>query len=141
MTPTSTITEQFARALADYFLLNPSGHVFVSSIPDLLQLWTTLHTNGTASTIWGLFNICQSMLASNNTDADRQLVVNREYEYNYVLKTVCQTFFANCRWDNYATYAVKFPASYVSTVDYFHPSPAGQANLAATSWNASFWGG
>lgn len=141
MTATSVFVEQFARALADYFALNPNGHLFVSSIPDLHQLWTTLHTNTAASTIWGVFKVCQSMLAPNNTDADRQLVVDREYEYNYVLKTVCQTFFANCRWDNYATYAVKFPASDVSTVDYFHPSPSGQANLAAATWKASFWGG
>jgi hypothetical protein len=62
------------------------------------------------------------------------------HAYNDAIATVCTTKFAqSCRWDNYATYNVKFTASDVSTVDYFHPSVAGQAKLAATSWSASYW--
>jgi lysophospholipase L1-like esterase len=141
MTPTNTFAQQFYTALAYYFALNPNGHVFVSSIPDLLQLWTILHTSTAAVNTWTLFNICQSMLARNNTDADRQKVVDQEAADNYVLGAFCQTFFANCRWDGYAAYNARFPASEASTIDYFHPNVAGQADLAATTWKASYWGG
>jgi hypothetical protein len=41
---------------------------------------------------------------------------------------------------NYAAFGVHFPASEVSTIDYFHPNVAGENDLAAVSWKASFWG-
>jgi lysophospholipase L1-like esterase len=140
MTPTTTFVTQYYTALADYFHYNPGGHVFVSSIPNLLQLWTTLHTNSSATFTWSLFKICQSMLAAGNTDADRQKVVAQENLDNYVMGYVCKTYFANCRWDNLATYNVVFSASEVSKIDYFHPNISGQAALAATTWKATYWG-
>jgi GDSL-like Lipase/Acylhydrolase len=140
MTPTSTFVSQFYSALAIYFTLNPNGHVFVSSIPDLLQLWTTLHTNTNAQNTWSLFGICQSMLAKSNTDADRQKVADQEAIDNYILGAICQTYFANCRWDNMVTFNAKFPASEVSTIDYFHPNLAGENDLATGTWKASYWG-
>jgi hypothetical protein len=33
-----------------------------------------------------------------------------------------------------------FATSDVSTRDYFHPSPTGQAKLAAVMWSAGYWG-
>jgi hypothetical protein len=48
--------------------------------------------------------------------------------------------FPQCHWDGGATYGVQFLARDVSTVDYFHPSPYGQAKLAATEWAAGYWG-
>jgi hypothetical protein len=139
MTPSQTFVTQFYTALADYFYFNPGGHVFVSSIPDIFQLWTTLHTNSSATSTWSLFNVCQSMLAKANTDADRQKVVDQEKLDNYLLGYVCTTFFANCRWDNYATFNVKFPVTEVSKIDYFHPNVAGQTDLAGVTWAASYW--
>lgn len=139
MTPTATFVTDFYTALSYYFYFNPGGHVFVSSIPDIFQLWSTLHTNPNALITWGLFHICQSMLSSSDTDADRQVVVKQEAVDNYVLANVCAVF-PNCRWDNYATYAFKFPAADVSTIDYFHPNLLGQNDLAAVSWKASYWG-
>ena len=141
MTPTRTFAIQFYNALTDYFNLNPGGHVFVSSIPNIYLLWSTLHANPSAVATWNLFHICQSMLAKTNTEADRQAVVTQEGADNYALGYVCTTYFPNCRLDNLATFNVKFPASEVSTVDYFHPNPSGQAALAATTWSASYWGG
>jgi lysophospholipase L1-like esterase len=140
MTPTRTFAVQFYTALAYYFYYNPDGHVFVSSIPDIYQLWTVFHTNSTATRAWNLFHICQSMLAASNTDADRQKVVDQERADNYALGYVCTTYFVNCRWDNNTTFNFKFPASDVSTIDYFHPNPNGQADLADTTWLASYWG-
>jgi len=139
MTPTATFLTEFYTALSYYFYYNPGGHVFVSSIPDILQLWTSMHTNQNALNTWALFKICQSMLSASNTDADRQAVVQQESVDNYILANVC-TVFPNCRWDGNAAYLFKFPAADVSTIDYFHPNLLGQNDLAAVSWKASYWG-
>ncbi len=141
MTPSATVQAQFRQAMADLTSIRPGVKVFVSSIPNIYQLWSTLHTNRSATSAWRTFGICQSMLSASNTEQMRQQVVTREREDNAAIAAVCTTEFTqSCRWDNYATFNVTFTASDVSTVDYFHPSVAGQAKLAATTWNASFWG-
>ena len=139
MTPTQTFFTQFYTALAQFFYYDPNGKLFVSSIPDLLQLWSTLHTNSNAVGAWSTFHICQSMLSTANTDADRQLVAQQEAIDNYIMANVCASF-ANCRWDGYAVNAFRFPASDASPIDYFHPSVTGQADLGAVTWAASYWG-
>ena len=45
-----------------------------------------------------------------------------------------------CRFDNNAVFSTVFTTSDVSTRDYFHPSVAGQAKLAAVTWAASEFG-
>lgn len=140
MTPTATFRQQFAATMAT---LNPDSrdvHVFVSSIPNLLQLWSMLHTNGTARLVWGLARICQSLLASSNGDAQRKAVADHERELNGVLGDVCAEY-ANCRFDQLATYNFQFSAGDVSVLDYFHPDLDGQRKLAENSWAASWWGG
>lgn len=139
MTPTATFQSQFQTALTNYFAARPSSKMFVSSIPNIYQLWSVLHTNFSAVSTWTLFGICQAMLSTSNSSADRQAVVAQEAADNNVLATVCAQF-ANCRWDGYATYNTAFSASDVSTVDYFHPSIQGQNKLASVTWAASYWG-
>ncbi len=139
MTPTATFQGQFTQALSDYFAANPTSHVFVSSIPNIYQLWKLLHTNSAATSTWRTFGICQSMLSSTNTETQRQAVLTQEKADNSALASVCAGF-ANCRWDNLATYNTAFTTSDVSTVDYFHPSVSGQNTLAGVTWSASYWG-
>ncbi len=139
MTPTATFRQQFAATMAT---LNPDSrgvHVFVSSIPNVLQLWSVLHTNGAARLVWGLARICQSLLASSNGDAQRQAVAGHERELNSVLGDVCAQY-ANCRFDQLATYNFQFSAGDVSVLDYFHPDLDGQRKLAENSWATSWWG-
>ena len=138
MTPTATLESQFQTALTNFFAAAPNAKVFVSSIPNVYQLWSVLRTNATARNAWSSFKICQSMLASTNTEADRQAVLSQEQADNAALARVCAQF-VNCKWDNLATFNYKFTASDVSTIDYFHPSVAGQAHLAATTWSAGYW--
>jgi lysophospholipase L1-like esterase len=138
MTPTATFQSQFQTALADFFAADPTAHVFVSSIPNIYQLWSLEHTNSTARTEWSWFGICQSMLSSSNTEADRQAVVAQEQADNNALATVCAQY-ANCKWDNLATYNYAFKTSDISTIDYFHPSVSGQNTLAGITWGASYW--
>jgi lysophospholipase L1-like esterase len=138
MTPTATFQSEFQTALTDFFATDPNAHVFVSSIPNIYQLWSLEHTNPTAEFEWQSFGICQSMLSSSNTEADRQAVVAQEQADNNALATVCGSF-ANCRWDNLATYDYAFKTSDISTVDYFHPSVSGQNTLAGITWAAGYW--
>jgi lysophospholipase L1-like esterase len=140
MTSTADFATQIKAALDGLNQGLPSARIFVSSIPDIYQLWSALHTNWLARLVWSTAHICQSMLASTNTEAQRQQVVTREAAFNQILAQACANH-TNCRWDQYATYNYKFSASQVSTLDYFHPSLSGQAALARVTWNASYWAG
>ena len=140
MTPTSTFQSEVQKALADFFAADPRAHLYLSSLPNIFQLWSVLHGNLAAQTVWKLFNICQSMLAASNTDAQRQQVVAREVADNEVLASACSAY-THCRWDGYAGYNYAFPASDISTLDYFHPNVTGQQAIAAITWKASYWGG
>ncbi|HEY0493947.1 MAG TPA: GDSL-type esterase/lipase family protein, partial [Candidatus Dormibacteraeota bacterium] len=134
MTPTATFKSEFQQALANFSVRDPGAYIYVSSLPDIYQLWKVLRTNPSAQSAWKNYNICQSMLSAANSEANRQAVVAQEAADNQALATVCAQV-ANCRWDNYAGYNFKFPASDVSTIDYFHPNLQGQNAVAATTWS------
>jgi len=138
MTPTTTFQSEFQTALTDFFNADPNAHLFVSSIPNVYQLWSLEHTNSTAAFEWKNFKICQSMLSASNTEAQRQTVLSQEEADNNALASVCAQF-ANCKWDNLATFNYAFKTSDISTIDYFHPSISGQNTLAGITWSASYW--
>jgi lysophospholipase L1-like esterase len=136
---TMTQADDFRAQFTDTLKALPTTtHVFVSSIPNIYQLWQVLHTNSIARYVWQAAHICQSMLASTNTETERQAVVAREGEFNTALEQVCAQF-ANCRYDDGATYGYSFSSSQVSTLDYFHPNISGQAALARLTWSKSWW--
>jgi lysophospholipase L1-like esterase len=138
MTPTGTFTAQFQSTMATLMAQDPDPYVFVSSIPNIYQLWQVLHTNSLARWVWANFHICQSMLAATRTEDQRQQVVDQERAFNQALADVCATY-DRCRWDNWAVYKYQFSAGQVSPLDYFHPSLGGQAALARVTWAASWW--
>jgi hypothetical protein len=139
LTPTSTFRAQFSETLDTLRTGLPGAHVFVASIPNLHQLWSLLHTDPLAQAVWQAAGICPSMLNFFNSPADRQAVIDREREFNDVLRDVCATW-SRCRFDNYLTYDYDFTRAMVSKLDFFHPSLRGQATLAALTWEASWWG-
>jgi hypothetical protein len=138
MTSTDTFRAQFSQALAILMAQDRKPYVFVSSIPNIYQLWQVLHTNSLARWVWANFHICQSMLAATNTETQRQQVKTREEAFNQILADVCGGY-ARCRWDDGDVYNYQFSASQVSTLDFFHPSLSGQAALARVTWAASWW--
>jgi len=138
MTSTTEFANQVNSAFATLHDGLPRAHIFVSSIPNLYQLWSVLHSNPVARFVWANAHICPSMLASTNTDTERQQVADREVAFNQILAHACGQY-PNCRWDDNATYSYSFTTSQVSTLDYFHPSLSGQAALAQLTWNASWW--
>jgi lysophospholipase L1-like esterase len=139
MTPTDTFKTQFSQAMATLKQQLPQARIFVSSIPNIYQLWKILHTNRVARTVWATAGICPSMLGATRTEAQRQQVVAREAAYNQILAEGCQQYGANCRWDGGATYNYTLRASQVSVLDFFHPDLDGQAALARMTWAASWW--
>ncbi len=141
MTPTADFSSQFDQAMATITGARPNSVVFVSSIPNVYQLWSTLHTSSSARLAWSLYGVCQDMLGSKVTEAQRQTVLQQLQADNAALASLCTgKYAANCAWDGGATYNVAFTAKQVSTVDYFHPSIAGQALLAQTAWTAGPFG-
>ncbi len=139
MTSTDTFRTQFREAMAILKQQLPQARIFVSSIPDLYQLWKVLHTNRVARTVWATAGICPSMLGASRTEAQRQQVVARQVAFNQILAEGCHQYGGRCRWDGGATYNYKFRASQVSILDFFHPDLDGQAALARVTWAASWW--
>jgi lysophospholipase L1-like esterase len=139
MTSPEDFQASFSQAVATLLAPGQDRYVFVSSIPNLYQLWQVLHTNSLARTVWAAAKICQSMLAATNTETQRQQVRTREEAFNQILAQECAKY-SRCRWDNKAVYSYSFSASQVSSLDFFHPSLSGQAALARVTWAASWWG-
>jgi lysophospholipase L1-like esterase len=140
MTSVSDFEAQFAQTMSVLREGLPTGaHVFVSSIPNIYQLWQLYHDDFTAELVWTSAGICQSMLSLTNSEADRQAVVAREVAFNQVLEQICSQH-RFCRFDGGATFDYQFSRSDVSKLDYFHPSLGGQAKLASLTWAHSWWG-
>ena len=118
----------------------PDARIDVSSIPNIFNLWSVLHSSTAAQLTWGLAKICQSMLAKPTSEvaADKERranVAKRNEEFNTVLGEVCAEFI-HCQYDKGAAFAIKFATSDVSTLDYFHPTTAGQNKAAENAWNS-----
>lgn len=118
----------------------PDARIDVSSIPNIFNLWSVLHTSTAAQLTWGLAKICQSMLVKPTSEAAadkerRAKVQKRNEEFNVVLGEVCAEFI-HCQYDKGAAYAIKVATSDVSTLDYFHPTTAGQNKAAENAWNS-----
>jgi lysophospholipase L1-like esterase len=139
MTSVSNFRAQFSAAMNVLAAGLPSGsHVFVSSIPNVYQLWALFRTNPTAQFVWSVAQICQSMLSPANTEQDRQTVLARVRAFNQVLAEVCAQY-VMCRFDDNAVFNYPFTTGHVSRLDYFHPSLSGQAVLASVTWTRSWW--
>ena len=142
MTSVVDFKSQFQTALNTLASGSPNARVFVLSIPDIYNLWSVLHTNSNAAGVWNNSGLCQAMLANPTStaqaDSDRRARVRqREIDFNGALSDVCAQF-VHCRFDNNLTFNNAYTPDDVSTLDYFHPSLAGQTKLAANTWPATF---
>jgi len=144
MTSVTDYETQFTAAMNTLTSGSPSALIFVATIPDVYQLWQLEKDNVTARTTWALFGVCQSMLANplstEQADVDRRLRVQQhEMAFNDVLLRICAAY-RQCRSDGRAVFNTAYTTADISTRDYFHPSLAGQAKLAAGTWAVSYWG-
>jgi hypothetical protein len=139
MTDVNVFRDQFNAAMASLTASLPTSRVFVSSIPDIYQLFLLYRWHLGANSVWAVAGICQSMLAYPFSDlpgdvARRARVRQRNIDYNTQLAQVC-AWYTQCRFDNNAVFNTAFVRSDVTTRDYFHPSVSGQAKLAAVTWS------
>jgi lysophospholipase L1-like esterase len=144
MTSVATFQSQFITAMNSIASRSPSTRVYIVSIPNVYDLWSVLKDDFLARSVWSLFGVCQSMLANplSIDQADnyrRARVLQRETDFNAVLQSVCAQY-SHCRYDGGAVFGTTFSAADVTSRDYFHPSIAGQAKLAAVTWSAGYWG-
>ena len=144
MTDATTFRSRLDTALQTLTTRAPRAKIYILSIPDIYNLWSVLKDNSSARSMWSAFSICQSMLANplstDPADVDRRAAVRqRNIDLNAQLAEACAAY-AQCKFDNNAVFNTAFAASDVSTIDYFHPSIAGQAKLALVAWNASIFG-
>ena len=113
--------------------------VFVASVPNIYQLWQVGKSSSSARSAWAAFGICQSMLKSptstQQTDVDRRAQVRqRVVDYNAVLAQECAAVIG-CVFDGNAVFNYQFSLNQLSTWDYFHPNPSGQAVLSSVTWS------
>ncbi len=140
MTSVQAFHDQFVAAM-NVISASPSQPLaYVVGIPNVYNLWAVLKDDSSARSAWSLYNVCQSMLANPlstaQADVDRRArVQQRDVDFNSQLAAVCATY-PRCQFDGNAVFNTAFAASDISTRDYFHPSVAGQAKLAAVSWQA-----
>ncbi|WP_059007424.1 SGNH/GDSL hydrolase family protein [Streptomyces specialis] len=116
----------------------PDTEVYVSSVPDLLRLWTEGSGSTMARAVWQLAGICPSMLADADDESAaaterRETVRDRVLEYNAALEEVCADD-PLCRYDDGAVFAYDFSSHHLSDWDWFHPSREGQSELAALAY-------
>ncbi|RBM19005.1 SGNH/GDSL hydrolase family protein [Streptomyces sp. PT12] len=116
----------------------PDTQVYVSSVPDLMRLWSEGSESLVARTVWQVANICPSMLDDAGDDSAeaverREAVRERVREYNAALDAVCADD-ALCRYDGGAVFDFAFTTHHLSDFDWFHPSREGQATLAELAY-------
>ncbi len=143
MTSVAAFRTRLDAALAILRRGAPTAKVLVASVPDLYRLWEVGHGDQRAVAGWGLFGICQTMLAdpASTAPADvarRERVRARAMAYNAQLGAACAAYGGNCRYDHGAAFGVRFTAADVSPIDWFHPSAAGQAELARVTDAAGY---
>ena len=142
MTPVDEYRDQFAAGMAVLSQRLPDARVFVSGNPNILGLWEALHTDPEARAAWERDSKCQAMLANPTSTAPadvarRQRVQQRLLDYNTQLAAVCAEFI-HCRYEGGSLTATPVEAASASTLDYYHPSIAGQERLAALTFIHTF---
>jgi lysophospholipase L1-like esterase len=132
-----TTVAAFRRAIGDTLSYLhrtlPGTQILVASIPDLRHLWSVGRANPLESQLWRL-GLCPSMLKDAASDsatarARRSAVRDRVMAYNAALGQECARY-ERCRYDGGAVFDFPFSTGELSKWDWFHPSQAGQAELA-----------
>ena len=139
MTDATTFDTTVKQALASYRAANPNTWMLVTSLPFLNAIWSGLHSSPGVQAVWDATAACPSLLASTNTDADRLAFSNRGLAFNTSLQNACAAI-TRCKYDGDAvSKSSPSTVSMLSTVDDFHPSVAGQSQIAFLAMHSSWW--
>lgn len=107
------------------------ARVYVASVPNVAALARLYADNATARAVWDAFDVCPPVLGPG---ADLDAAEARIREYNTALERIADE--RGWAWDGGAVFETAYERADVSTVDFFHPSLAGQARLAEATWDA-----
>lgn len=86
---------------------------------------------------------CGSMLSTDNTEADREYVRQRNIGYNAIMHFL--TILGGWSYPHLyvsftdVTFTYPFTQEHISDIDCYHPSAEGQALIAEGTWNAGFF--
>ena len=116
----------------------PHARILVASIPDVYSIWSRLHGDPDLTAAWRRPGTCPLVFGPAATPATREAVRFATIGFNLALEERCRKF-TMCRYDNGATYDLKFGKADLSTYDGLHLSIAGQARLAKATWNAGWF--
>jgi lysophospholipase L1-like esterase len=137
MTSVTDFRTEFTSAMDTLHTSSPTTEVYVSSVPNLQQLWSVGRSNALGAQIWQL-GLCPSMLSdaddlSATAQARRTAVEQRVEAYNSVLQEVCAKY-TRCRYDGGAVFNLPLTTDELSTWDWFHPNVQGQEDLARIAY-------
>jgi lysophospholipase L1-like esterase len=140
MTPVATFRTQFDDALTALSAGLPDARILVVGLPDVYKVWEVAHGETQAQNIWTAFQVCQTMFQNPasmaTTDVERRARVRvRNLDYNTQLSEVCSQFI-HCRYSDALTASTLQLTDLAD--DYYHPSIAGQAKLAAATYAQGF---
>ncbi|MGC5171680.1 GDSL-type esterase/lipase family protein [Microbacterium sp. DT81.1] len=134
----SSVGADYAAALKIINAGLPNAEVLVSSIPSMMSLYLAGRDSWMARVVWAAVGVCPVMLAdpldlSGTAHGRRATVESRVDALNLAIEEACAAAL-NCTYDDGAVNDMTVIFSDLSTRDYFHPSVAGQAKIAAQTW-------
>lgn len=126
----------YVLGLVDIYKLYQLGDELTSlGILDCKVVWAT--------SLLGIFP-CATMLSPLNSEADRQYTRSRNIAFNQILEDLVAEYNASDSHHYYEytdeAFEYEFAPSQVSGFDCFHPSAAGQKELARVSWQVGPFG-
>lgn len=138
MTSAATYKNNMRNALKTLGTSPAKPKVLLASSPSLLDLYKLGVNSAAAKRVWVGGNICPIMFSapddkSTTANNRRNSVEQRMQAYNTAAKEVCAEF-SFCAFDDGAVYNIDLQPADISTVDYFHPSVAGQNKIANVTW-------
>ncbi|MCW2607025.1 MAG: putative lipoprotein [Frankiales bacterium] len=125
MTPVPRFAAELERALTTLDSTSPQADLLVLSVPDLGRMADLGRDQPQARAVWARHDICPTVFGA---DADRAATDERRRAFDDVLAAACAAR-PRCTWDGGALARLRFGADFLSP-DWFHPSLAGQTEIA-----------
>lgn len=124
-------------ALDGLIAANAKVRINLLGVPDVARLYDVMQDESSCRSTWSLVPLCPKLLSDGLSDADRAAFRVRWQAMNAKVESVAAARTANVHFAQGVT-ASSFTKAEISTIDCFHPSAAGQAQLAEQSFDEAF---
>lgn len=132
-TPLEKFRTRIGAALFRLVRAYPDVKILVPSLPNIERLYEIGEKYG-CQPLWERKRICRKFLNSNVSDKDREKFMTRWDRTNQILKEEAEKFPENAFFSP-AMASFDFEMKHVSKRDCFHPSVAGQEEIALNTWH------